>query len=202
MVKGKFDPLSNRRTSEVFYQLLIGIKTPNKIAVCIGITPTSAIEHLRRLQKIGIVRYGEKTGKFQHYEIDKRLLARIFIEKAPGSVKRSIKLKRSDSMILENKYFQEMILKYFKNYHLYTTNYILLDAVKAFEESLTKIYPNVKAKEDSNDPELQSMLSLLKEWFNEAKETLNTPQKALSETFIEMDLIELENDVPRSRVDY
>ncbi len=65
-----FDPLSNKRTSQVLFQIMLGVDTPTRIAKKLQIEPPAVIDQLHKLRKVLVVRLGEKTGKEQHYGID------------------------------------------------------------------------------------------------------------------------------------
>ena len=51
------DSLTNWGTSKVFYAMILGSTTPKEIAEDLDITPPAVIDQLRRLQKIGIVKF-------------------------------------------------------------------------------------------------------------------------------------------------
>jgi DNA-binding transcriptional ArsR family regulator len=93
MPPAKFDPLSNPRTSQVLFLLVLGVDTPTSLADKLKIKPPSVMEQLARLRKIHVVELGKKTGKEQHYMIDWGGLAEETIHRtlkpryAPGVIR-------------------------------------------------------------------------------------------------------------------
>lgn len=73
----KFDPLNNEGTSRILFLLEEGIDTPTGLARKLKLGPSAIIDHLRKLQRIHVVQLGEKTGKTQHYIVNKGRLAKI-----------------------------------------------------------------------------------------------------------------------------
>lgn len=86
----EIDPLASVGCSEVFFQLLLGRKTPKEISERLRTSPPTVVEHLRRLQGLGVVRLGRKEGKFQPYEVDWEGFAREVLRRAytPGILER------------------------------------------------------------------------------------------------------------------
>ncbi|MFB0523751.1 MAG: winged helix-turn-helix domain-containing protein [Candidatus Bathyarchaeia archaeon] len=181
-------------TSKVFYELLQSPKSPKEIADSLGIKSPPVIEQLRRLQKIGLVRLGEKRGKFQNYEIDSSNLVRLFLEKAPLTLKASIMLKREYTWagISDNRHLQELVMMYMqKTIDIYKTRKIphltILEVMRRFEDALVRSFPDLRSSED---PEIMSLLSLLNSWYSYAKENPTFAQEALEETLKDMGLID------------
>jgi hypothetical protein len=75
----EIDPLASVGCSEVFFQLLLGRKTPKEIS-----------ERLRTSPPTVVVRLGRKEGKFQPYEVDWEGFAREVLRRAytPGILER------------------------------------------------------------------------------------------------------------------
>jgi len=76
----KFDPLSNKGTTNVFFALIDSPKTPTEMAAELGIGPSSVVEQLDRLLEIGAVKLHEKRGRLRFYGIDWIRFARLFLE--------------------------------------------------------------------------------------------------------------------------
>ncbi len=72
-------PFASVGVSSVFFRMVLGETTPKGIAKSLGTKPSTVVEHLHRLQEMGVVKLGEKEGKYQHYEIDWRGFARAFL---------------------------------------------------------------------------------------------------------------------------
>ena len=70
--------LFHHGTLRVIETLLNGKTTPTTLAHEMKIRPPSAIDHLRRLQKFGLVKLGRKEGKKQHYDLDLQRLSDLF----------------------------------------------------------------------------------------------------------------------------
>lgn len=63
------DPFSSLRTSNVFFQMILGRTAPKDIASYLKTKPPGVVEHLRRLQAMGVVELGQKEGKYQNYRV-------------------------------------------------------------------------------------------------------------------------------------
>lgn len=123
----KTDALSNLGTSKVFLCIVNGISNPKAIAKHLEIKPPPVIQQLRRLQKLGIIKLGEKIGKIQNYEIDWNNFLDRFLDNA---LKERQRVNAPDSKILlpdrttdigeikvlkTNKYFRHFVELYLKN---------------------------------------------------------------------------------------
>lgn len=113
--KSRPDPFESLGASKVFYQLVCDYTTPKKIASNLKIKPPTVVEHLRRLQDIGIVEIGKKRGKYQHYRIFWNKFANVFLKHVPSLDARSdiLKLAKENPDILKED-FTERDLKKFK----------------------------------------------------------------------------------------
>jgi len=162
----KFDPLRNSGTSRVFYKLLTDFRTPKHISSALGIKPSSVIEHLRRLQRVGIVRFGEKRGKFQYYEIDFEFFLPIFIERAFQEKKTHPSRLYPDETkelkpLKDNKYFKDFIVKYLKSVRSIET---IDSAAKAFENGLLLSRTLKRKRKEYSDAEKQQFFDKMIFW--------------------------------------
>jgi DNA-binding transcriptional regulator GbsR (MarR family) len=87
------DPFDSLGASKVFYQLVCDYTTPKEISSKLRIKPPTVVEHLRRLQDVGIVEIGKKKGKYQHYRVLWNKFASVFLEHVPSLVARREILK-------------------------------------------------------------------------------------------------------------
>ena len=67
-----------------------GKTTLAQISEHLGITSPSVIEQLRRLQRAGLVKLGEKEGKYQHYEVNSEGLSRLFLDNSTKLLHRAL----------------------------------------------------------------------------------------------------------------
>jgi len=72
--------LFHHGTLRVVSALLDGKTTPTTLAYELKIRPPSAIDHLRRLQRFGLVKLGRKEGVSQHYDLDIQRLVDLIEE--------------------------------------------------------------------------------------------------------------------------
>lgn len=161
----KFDPFSNKGTSGVFYRLISGCKTTKEISNILKIRSPSVIEHLRRLQEIGVVRLGEKKGKFQEYQIDFEEFLTLFIDRAIQEKKThpsSIYKGEIDQLriLKNNRYFKEFIVKYLKDLDNIAT---IDEAAKEFENGLMRA-KNLGRKRKFDDDEKQQFFEKMRLW--------------------------------------
>lgn len=162
----KFDPLNNLGTSKVLYLLLSECKTPKELADSLGIKPPPVIEQLRRLQKIGIVRRGEKKGKLQEYEINFDKFLELFIERAlqeKMTYPRSVHSKEIATVktLKGNRYFKKLVKEYLKN----LCPFITADkAAKEFEDALLHSTALKRKKTFKDDPEKQDFFDKMRLW--------------------------------------
>lgn len=66
----------------MLFQVILGVDTPKAIGDQLRIKPPSVIEHLHRLNRLGVVELGEKKGKEQHYRVKWSRLTRISLRRA------------------------------------------------------------------------------------------------------------------------
>ena len=109
-----FDPLSNKRTSEVLFQIILGVDTPTRIAKRLHIEPPAVIDQLHKLRKVLVVRLGEKTGKEQHYAIDWDKLSEACVYRTIASHYASGVFKATDAIQFVKKF--PMIQVFLKSY--------------------------------------------------------------------------------------
>jgi len=176
----KFDPLSNIGTSKVFYELLAGHKTSKEISEILKVRSSSVLEHLRRLQEIGIVRLGEKRGKFQDYEIDFEKLLSSFIERALQEKKTHPSHLYPDETeqlksLKDNKYFRIFVTNYLKNQDPRAS---IGDSAREFEDGLLHSTA-LSQRKDLVDMEKQEFFNKMREWRKIASKKL---------TYAELDL--------------
>jgi DNA-binding transcriptional ArsR family regulator len=207
--KARGNPFAIDGASMVFYQLAIGHTTPKKISLKLGLKPPTVVEHLHQLQDLGVVKLGEKRGKWQHYEINWKKFARAVIEHAPiltlcgitrppfypkkewekswGKETQKIKrLKRKFDQLGKNKHFQELVKNYFTMLAGYMddgwrwgVDQTLFDAIVEFEDAIGRI---ARLKKKVKDPELSKLFRLLKEWDQLGYEAWTlTPQRVFDE---------------------
>lgn len=158
--KAKHDPLKSVTTSKVFFELVPEPKTPNQLSSKLKIMPPSVIEHIRRLQAMGIVKLGEKKGKFQYYQINWRNFVSTFLDTLKEGyddyINEEIEKTLPDEWFSNtkffwgNKYFQQLILEYFKEFvnlcfEDYGKNYgwegdTIYDLIKSFETFLAHMH--------------------------------------------------------------
>lgn len=186
--KVELDLFESVGVSKVFYQLTLGHTTPKKISSNLKIKPPTVVEHLHRLQRIGIVEIGEKKGKYQHYKINWKRFASTFLEHAPTLIdyevmleampdfaekkgmeedlKREIRLlKKSFKELEENEYFKRLIRSYFKGLaelvEMGALKLTLYSAIEEFEEAL-RLVPLIKKR--TKDIRLSRLFYLLEKW--------------------------------------
>jgi hypothetical protein len=173
------DVLRTRATSDVLFQLIIGRRSPIEISRAIGDTSPAVIKQLWRLRKAGIVRLGEKTGKFQNYEVDWERLVKesvggmssagtaIVLANRNNDVERCNlyeaamrKLSTNEDFLSLFKFFMEEEAKTrTKETDLRITE-TFRDAVDDFEKSLPYLCPTLK-KEATNRKAIK-LLKLIK----------------------------------------
>ncbi len=193
---GKFDPLRNLGTSKVFYSILLGANSPTEISNQLGINPPGVIDHLRKLQRMGIIDIGQKDGKVQHYVIDWRRVRTQFIERAPGSLRSRI-IARRLGWEQKKDFERSMIEGYLKNFvadprarkETYKEKVTVHDAMRAFENALVSVFPKINMS--TKDAELTSFLKGLESWYNDilAGAARSPAQGALHDAFGEMGLL-------------
>lgn len=112
--KPQSDPFDSWGASKVFYQLVCGHTTPKEISSNLKIEPPTVVEHLRRLQDIGIVEIGKKEGKYQHYRISWDKFGSVFLEHMPSLVNARTFLEAVTPDILKKDGFTERDIKKIK----------------------------------------------------------------------------------------
>jgi hypothetical protein len=123
------------------------------------------IEHLRRLQEIGVVRLGEKKGKFQEYQIDFEEFLTLFIDRAIQEKKTHpsfIHKGEIDQLriLKNNRYFREFIVKYLKDLDNIAT---IDEAAKEFENGLMRA-KNLGRKRKFDDDEKRQFFEKMRLW--------------------------------------
>jgi DNA-binding transcriptional regulator GbsR (MarR family) len=161
----KFDPLSNKSTSKVFYELLKGCSTTKEITLTLGLSPQSVFEHLKRLEEIKVVKLGEKKGKFQEYVIDYEKFISLFIERTMKEknshiIKTTRKEIREIKTLITNKYFEYFIKRYIL---LQGLNATIAESANRFEETLRHI-KTLKKKITFDNSEAQAFFGIMKKW--------------------------------------
>ena len=178
------DPFASVRTSDVFFQLVLGRTTPKEIASSLETKPPSVVEHLHKLRGMGIVKLGEKKGKYQHYRIDWRKFAVVFFDHVytPQVQEAALRLwkenlreemERERRLLKEvigelrrSEHFRALLQGYFKglaedmDLGLYPRRTVW-GAIYCFEDALDCV-PSLKKR--IKDPELRKLLILLEKW--------------------------------------
>jgi DNA-binding HxlR family transcriptional regulator len=85
--KPGLDPLRNVGTSRVLYALLEGPNTPTELSKSLRVAPPGVMQQLHRLERIGVVRRGEKRGKSQYYEVVEDGVVGLFTDALKGWVR-------------------------------------------------------------------------------------------------------------------
>ncbi|MDH5483344.1 MAG: hypothetical protein OEY22_10805 [Candidatus Bathyarchaeota archaeon] len=179
----RIDPMSNVGTSKVFLKLCSGPKNPKTIADLLRIKPPPAIEQLRRLQELKIVRLGQKIGRAQNYEIDWKAFLKLFTERAfTQKITHVESQKEKLKTLVENKYFEQFIKLYICRVLSEVT---LLEAIQEFENGLLHSLP-FKKKKAYDDEEKQEFFNITRLWYKRAQESMSiceiTLQDALART--------------------
>lgn len=182
----KFNPLRNPRTSRAFFTLLDGPKNLTEIANSLDIQPSSAYEHIQRLKRINIVKSGKRDGKFQAYGINWRIFCHLFLQEAPRSTARRIKMPKR---LARNNTFKKLVQEYLCESRM-LKNITLLKAINEFEEGLVRIFPLLKDKSYFKEEEILEFLVTLQEWYSSAKDSITLPQNALLTAFEKLKLVE------------
>ena len=194
------DPFASEGTSNVFFQIVLGWTAPNDIARYLETKPPGVVEHLRKLQEMGVVELGQKEGKYQNYRVNwarfvdaffehvytPKLLevfigleekggARDKLELERASLKRAIgELGRSEKFRdVVRIYFEILVMNMNRGFYPQRT---VWGAIYCFEDSLASVPSTlVKAK----DPEMKKLLKLLEKWNSSAQRfKLQGPQAA------------------------
>ncbi len=179
------DPFASIGTSNVFFQIVLGRTAPNDIAKYLGTKPPGVVEHLRKLQDIGVLELGDKEGKYQNYRINwekfvealfehiytPRLQAAVLKLEGAGSEREKLVLEQKtlEAVIAELKKsarFRDVVRGYFEvmvmnmNQGLYPQRTIW-GAIYCFEESLWSL---PRLWERAKIPGMRKFLRLLEKW--------------------------------------
>jgi DNA-binding HxlR family transcriptional regulator len=92
--KPRLDPLRNVGTSRVLYALLEGPNTPTELSKSLRVAPPGVMQQLHRLERIGVVRRGEKRGKSQYYEVVEDGVVKLFLDALEGWVQLWMEARR------------------------------------------------------------------------------------------------------------
>lgn len=178
------NPLESTRTSQAFYAILAGINYPKIIAKHLDVKPPAAIQHIRRLEDIGLVKRGDKEGKIQRYDVDYDRLREIFLKYAvrvdtfqenpetgewdpePEDAKLVEKIQK---LLKDNKHFDDLTMHYWPRVAgdcLEWEGISIYDGIRRFEDWIIWIYPEIKEKMKGRkkDKETREFLKALKLW--------------------------------------
>jgi|GEM_PF-3318339 DNA-binding transcriptional ArsR family regulator len=79
-------PSLNIERGEEFLRILLlmaqGVRTPKALSEALGLKPSTLMKYLNLLRRNGLIRYGEKLGKNQPYEIVWEALSHMFVKRA------------------------------------------------------------------------------------------------------------------------
>jgi DNA-binding CsgD family transcriptional regulator len=153
-----------------------GINSPIDIAKQMNICPSSVVFHLKRLRKAGYVRYGEKEGKKEHYEINWDGLVGLFLEEAYPSYmfrddERIQKTLERENMpdfnkLLKNKYVIELVKEAFKNLSRRPfpekSEMTLRDFMMEFGEALKNLTLTLADKDDEDFRDFKTLVEAVK----------------------------------------
>ena len=175
----RIDPLSNTGTSKVFRELCSDPKNPKKIADSLGIKSPPIIEQLRRLQKVGIVKLGQKIGRAQNYEIDWKSFLELFIDRSfTQKVTYTQSYREEIKTLVDNKYFKQFVKLYICRVLGRVT---LLEAMQEFENGLLHSLP-FKKKEIYDDKEKQDFFDKMRLWYNRARKSMSICELTLQDS--------------------
>jgi len=175
----RIDPLSNIGTSRVFRELCAGPKNPKRIADSLGIKPPPVIEQLRRLQKVGIVKLGQKIGRAQNYKIDWKAFLELFVDRAFGKKVIRVELHKEEiKTLVDNKYFVQFVKLYVCQVLQHAT---LLRAIQEFENGILHI-PSLNRKKEFADKEKQEFFNKMQLWYKRALKSVNMCQLYFSDS--------------------
>lgn len=124
----RLSPLRNPGTSKVFYALVGETSAPGQLAARLGVKPPAVTEQLRRLEGAGVVRRGQKQGRFQHYWVNWDALTEFTLDALERYVEYEYvpsgrrlvsvtpskpEVKRLRRRLAQNKTFQKQLIGYF-----------------------------------------------------------------------------------------
>ncbi|MEM2865645.1 MAG: helix-turn-helix domain-containing protein [Candidatus Hadarchaeales archaeon] len=163
-------PFASVGVSNVFFRMVLGETTPKAIAEALGTKPSTVVEHLRRLQEMGVVRLGEKEGKYQHYEIDWGRFARAFLRHSytlsllqeGGRTEELEEMKGVAEELGRMEEFRELLRLYFRELvgNMEGGRYprrTIWGAIYGFEDSL-EILPSLKGRLGERGGKLAALL--------------------------------------------
>jgi DNA-binding Lrp family transcriptional regulator len=193
--KAKLNPLRNPGTSKVFYAIVMGVpleevpkilagkrrvrRTPSEVSKVVKVKPPGVMEQIRRLEKFGVVKKGEKIGRSQYYDIEWEKVDRLFIDRILGTIpeewvpetKKWVpvpgvkRVKESREKMLKNKYFGFTVVTYL--------TFLAPDAIRMkmtvdmaidnFARDIVWIFPHLKPK--VKDRAAREFLSELEKWY-------------------------------------
>ncbi|MEM2535740.1 MAG: ArsR family transcriptional regulator [Candidatus Hadarchaeales archaeon] len=192
----EISPFASVGVSNVFFKMVLGENTPKAIAEALGTKPSTVVEHLRRLQEMGVVRLGKKEGKYQHYEIDWGKLAKSFLRHSytlsllrVGG--RSEELREMEGVAEElgkMEEFRELLRLYFVELakNMEEGKYprrTIWGAIYGFEDSL-EILPSLKGRLGEKG---RKLANLLERWERSAREFRSRgPASAFEKAMLEL----------------
>ncbi len=193
-------PFSSLGTSNVFFQIVLGRTAPNDIANYLKTKPPGILEHLRKLQEIGVVELGEKEGKYQNYRINWGKFVDTFLERTytptildifvkleeQEAARKKLELERAslkrtiDGLRISKKfkdvvriYFEVLVMNMNKDFYPLRT---IQGTIYRFEDSLTSVPSLFRL---AKNPEMKDLLRLLEKWNVSAQRfKLHGPQAA------------------------
>jgi len=172
--------LRSSAASSVLFQLIAGRRSPIEISRAVGDSSPAVIRQLWRLRKAGAVKLGEKTGKFQNYDVNWERLVEEAVDRMinlgtamvlaslSDNVERFNLLEDVKRKLKKNKHFRSLFRLFIEeeakrretaDVYLITTE-TFQDAIRKFENFLPRLFPSLK--KDVADPEKAELLSLLK----------------------------------------
>jgi len=193
------DSFASLGTSNIFFQIVLGRTAPNDIASHLKIKPPGVVEHLRRLQGMGVVEIGHKEGKYQNYKINWAKFVEVFFEHiytsrilkvfigmednvaAKKLTAEQVALNQVIAELKRSENFKDLVRIYFEvlamnmGRGLYPLRTIW-SSIYCFEDSLASV-PSIL--ERARNPEMRKLLKLLEKWNLSAQQfKLHGPQAA------------------------
>ncbi len=185
IMREPIDPFASVGTSNVFFQIVFGRTAPNDIANYLGTKPPGVLEHLRKLQELGVLELGDKEGKYQNYRINWQGFVAEFFQHiyTPRLQEALISLEDSaaarDKLVAEQKslraviaelkgseafrdlvrgYFEIMVMNMDRGLYPQRT---VWGAIYCFEDALAELSePLLKTR----SPKMRKLLVLLEKW--------------------------------------
>ena len=189
------DVLGSWETSRVFWALLRSDdRTPIAISFMLRISQSAVVKHLDKLRAVGLVRRGEKVGRYQRYEVDWGRACELLLREAPifGPMLESGVFKGLADRLLSNEHFKKVVREYFTALARAIDEHGVLrapplpgptirDAIKGFEGWLNIYVPRLK--EDLEEPKLKDLVEALKEWRSHLPKFVDFSELAMKEAF-------------------